>query len=137
LSTELMEKEMECVGFEDKLKNLMLVKVAVEDELKKHKMAFSGMQEKITGLGKGRDVMSDRERTAQERNAYLEGVVKKMENDERETLVQLKTENSDLECGKQRAECEIETWKKRFIELETEVLRLKEENATLRGLQNE
>ncbi|KAI3900324.1 hypothetical protein MKW92_020870, partial [Papaver armeniacum] len=187
LSTELKEKEMECAGLEDKLNNLMLVKVDVEDELKKYKTAFCEMQEKITTLEKERDVMSDRERMAQERNGYLEGVVKKMENDEketlrmanernaylqgvvkkmenderealriahernvylegvvkkmendeRETIVQLKTENRDLECGKQRAESEIETWKKRFIALETKVLRLKEENATLRGLQNE
>ncbi|KAI3910653.1 hypothetical protein MKW92_025308, partial [Papaver armeniacum] len=187
LSTELKEKEMECAELEDKLNNLMLVKVDVEDELKKYKTAFCEMQEKITTLEKERDVMSDRERMAQERNGYLEGVVKKMENDEketlrmanernaylqgvvkkmenderealriahernvylegvvkkmendeRETIVQLKTENRDLECGKQRAESEIETWKKRFIALETKVLRLKEENATLRGLQNE
>ncbi|XP_026417671.1 paramyosin-like [Papaver somniferum] len=237
LSTELKEKEMECVGLEVKLKNLMLVKVAVEDELNKYKTAFCEMQAKITSLERQRDVMTDRERMAQERNAYLEGLVKKMENDERETLritqernaylegvvkkmenderetlritqgrnvylegvvkkmenderetlriayernayleglvkkmenneretlrmaqernayleglvkkmenderetvVQLKTQNRDLECGKQSAECEIETWKKRFSALETEVLRFKEENATLRGLRNE
>ncbi|XP_026403334.1 spindle pole body component 110-like isoform X2 [Papaver somniferum] len=137
LSTELKEKEMECVGLEDKLKNLMLVKVAVEDELNKYKTAFCEMQAKITSLERERDVMTDRERMAQERNAYLEGLVKKMENDERETVVQLKTQNRDLEHGKQSAECEIETWKKRFSALETEVLRFKEQNATLRGLQNE
>ncbi|KAI3975576.1 hypothetical protein MKX01_002408 [Papaver californicum] len=137
LSTELKEKEMVCVGFEGTLKNLLSVKVALDEELEEYKSACTGMQLKITGLPEEKKVISNREKRAHERLAHLEEVVKKFENDERETFVQLKTENRDLECWKRRAEDEIESWKKRCTELERQVLRVEKEVSTLRSLQNE
>ncbi|KAI3835603.1 hypothetical protein MKW98_027515 [Papaver atlanticum] len=137
LSTELKEKEMEYVGFEGKLKNLMSVKVALDEELEEHKSACTGMQLKITALAKEQKVLSNRKKRVLERTSPLEEAAKKFENDERETFVQLKTENRDLECWKRRAEDEIESWKKRCTELEAQVLRVEGEVSTLRTLQNE
>ncbi|MCL7036730.1 hypothetical protein MKW94_030375, partial [Papaver nudicaule] len=136
LSTELMEKEMECAEFEGQLNKLILVKVALDEELEEYRTACSRMQQKVTGLAEAQKVISNREKRAQERTAHLEEVIKKIENDEREIFVRLKTENRDLECWKRRAEDEIGSWKKRCTELETHVSRVEEENSTLRSLQN-
>ncbi|KAI3938670.1 hypothetical protein MKW92_000361 [Papaver armeniacum] len=67
-----------------------------------------GMEEQIKGLIEEGNVMSQREKSAGKRICHLEEVVKKMETDERE----------------------------RFTELETRLLKVEEENATLRALQN-
>ncbi|KAI3901796.1 hypothetical protein MKW98_013911 [Papaver atlanticum] len=69
----------------------------------------NGMEEQIKGLIEEGVVMSEREKSAGERICHLEAVVKKMETDERES-------------------CK---------ELETRLLKVEEENATLRAMQNE
>ncbi|OVA06391.1 hypothetical protein BVC80_8981g29 [Macleaya cordata] len=132
LSVELEEKKMECVAIEGKLKDLRLRKITVDDELKEYKTTCNETKEMIMGLEEDQKVICKKEKRAQERITYLEEEIKKIESDEREKYVQLKTENRDLECGKRRAEDEIEIWKKRFRELETQFLRLEEENSTLR-----
>ncbi|KAI3902961.1 hypothetical protein MKW92_045903 [Papaver armeniacum] len=118
LSAALKVKEMECVGFEGKLKNLMSAKVALDHELEDYKTTCSRMKEEITGLTNVGKIMSEREKTSHDRIAYFEELVKKMESDEKDMLVQLKNENMVLERGKRRAEDETENWKKRFMELE-------------------
>ncbi|KAI3988629.1 hypothetical protein MKX01_026993 [Papaver californicum] len=118
LSTMIKVKEMECVDFEGKLKNLMLTKGTLDHELEDHKTTCGRMKEEIAGLTKIGKIMSEREKTSHERIACLEELVKKMEIDEKDMLVQLKNEDLVLKRGKKRAEDETENWKKRFSELE-------------------
>ncbi|KAI3890975.1 hypothetical protein MKW92_047286 [Papaver armeniacum] len=70
--------------------------------------ACSGMQERISALINERNAASEREKTAKEKVAYLEEVVK-----------------------------EMESRMNKFTEPETRVLRMEGENQSLRGLQNE
>ncbi|KAI3983755.1 hypothetical protein MKX01_001159 [Papaver californicum] len=114
------------------LKSQMSIVVHRDNELEDYKTTCIGMQRQITGLINERNAMSEREKMAQDKVAYLEEVVKEMENDKRET------ENKTLECWDREAEDEMESWKKRlFMELGNRVLRVEEEKLSLRGLQNE
>ncbi|KAI3997685.1 hypothetical protein MKX01_040658 [Papaver californicum] len=96
LAAELEGKEIECVGFESSLKKLMLIKDALDEEIKEYRTRCSGMEEKFTGLVEERKVMFQREKMALERIAYLEEVVKKMKSDktEKSTLRGLRNEVS-------------------------------------------
>ncbi|KAI3945175.1 hypothetical protein MKW92_035217, partial [Papaver armeniacum] len=91
LSLELKDKEMKCVESEDKLRNLMSIKVAFEKDIEGYKTGFSGLEEHIMGL-------CEREKKSQERITYLEEVVKKIGNGrESETQVlRLDEDNSAL-----------------------------------------
>lgn len=117
-STMLKAKEMECIEFEAKLKNLVLTKVSLDHELEDYKTTCIRMKDEITGLTNVGKIMSEREKTSHDRIAYFEELVKKMESDENCMLVQLKNENMVLECGLRRAGDGTENWKKRFTELE-------------------
>ncbi|KAI3830571.1 hypothetical protein MKW92_002758, partial [Papaver armeniacum] len=81
LSLELKDKEMKCVEFEDKLRNLMSVKVAFENEIEGYKTGFSGLEEHIMGLCKELNVSCEREKKSQERITYLEEVVLRLDED--------------------------------------------------------
>lgn len=129
LSAALKVKEMESVGFEGKLKNLMSAKVALDHELEDNQTTCSRMKEKITGLTNVGNIMSEREKTSHDRIAYFEELVKKMESDEKDMLVQLNNANMVLERGKRRVEDETGNWKKRFTELETGLEILQKEYA--------
>ncbi|OVA06392.1 hypothetical protein BVC80_8981g30 [Macleaya cordata] len=126
LSVELEKKKIECIAIQDKFGDLEIRKIAVEDELKECKAMCEGLKEWITCLEEGQKVKCEREKRAQEE-------LRKME---RVNYVQLKADNKDLECARRRAEDETEVWKKRFCELENRVLRMEEENSTLRCIES-
>ncbi|KAI3963322.1 hypothetical protein MKW98_022744, partial [Papaver atlanticum] len=117
LSVALKEKEMECVGFEQKLKNLMLIKVALDDELEGCKTAFDELKEQIMGLGEDQKVSCEKEKKSQQRITYLEELVKKFESDERELkaqILRLDIEKSALRCSQDKNDtnnlrCEIDS----------------------------
>ncbi|XP_026433838.1 desmoplakin-like [Papaver somniferum] len=93
---------------EMELENLRAVNGGLSRERVDYMTKCIGMEEQIKGLIEEGNVMSWREKSAGERICHLEEVVKKMETDERE----------------------------RLAELETRLLKVEEENATLRALQN-
>ncbi|KAI3920927.1 hypothetical protein MKW92_010215 [Papaver armeniacum] len=128
LSTMLKVKEMECIEFEAKLKNLVLSKVALDHELEDYNTTCNRMEEEDGGK-----IMPEREKTSNERIACFEELVKKMESDVKYMLVQLKNENMVLECGIRRAEDETENWKKRFSELNMGLGNLQKEVGNMDG----
>ncbi|OVA06393.1 hypothetical protein BVC80_8981g31 [Macleaya cordata] len=136
LFAELENKKMEFVAVEDKFRDLEFRKISVDDELKEYKRTCNRLQEQIMRLEEDKKVICEREKRAEERSSCLEEEIKKIESDKREKYVQFKTEIRDSECGKRRAEDEIEVWKKRFRELETRVLRMEGENSTLRCIES-
>lgn len=93
---------------EMELENLRVVSGGLDREREDYMTKCIGMEEQIKGLIEEGNVMSQREKSAGERICHLEEVVKKMETDERE----------------------------RFRELERRLLKVEEENAALRALQN-
>ncbi|KAI3902960.1 hypothetical protein MKW92_045902 [Papaver armeniacum] len=131
LSTMLKVKEMECIEFEAKLKNLVLTKVALDHELEDYNTTCNRMEEEDGGK-----IMPEREKTSNERIACFEELVKKVESDVKYMLVQLKNENMVLECGIRRAEDESENWKKRFSELNMGLGNLQKEVGNMDGRVN-
>ncbi|KAI3923328.1 hypothetical protein MKW98_026921 [Papaver atlanticum] len=114
------------------LKNQMSIVGRRDNELEDYKTRCTGMEKEILGLINERNAMSEREKTAQDKVAYLEKVVKEMENDKRET------EKRALECWKgEEEEDEMESWKKKLMELVRRSSKMEEENLSLRGSQNE
>ncbi|RZC72062.1 hypothetical protein C5167_035205 [Papaver somniferum] len=94
LAAELKGKEMECVGFESTVKSLMLIKDALDEEIKEYRARCIGMEEKITGLIEERKGMFQREKMALERIGYLEEVAKNMKSDKTERTRNLRNEVS-------------------------------------------
>ncbi|XP_043716529.1 uncharacterized protein LOC122664664 [Telopea speciosissima] len=131
LLVELECVKKDCISFEDKLGALEIDKISIEDDLKKHKRLCDELKEKFTCLQEDCKVVCEREKRAQERVSILSEELKKVENETREKYVQLKVENIDLMRAKKKAEDEIETWKKRFVELESRVIRLEEDTLVL------
>ncbi|XP_042480932.1 uncharacterized protein LOC122061615 isoform X2 [Macadamia integrifolia] len=131
LLVELESVKKDCISFGDKLGVLEIDKIAVEDELKNYKRLCDELKEKFTCLQEDYKVVCEREKRAQERISNLSEELKGMENVTTEKYVQLKVENLDLMREKKKAEDEIETWKKRFVELESRVIRLDEDNLVL------
>ncbi|KAF8379663.1 hypothetical protein HHK36_029107 [Tetracentron sinense] len=131
LTMELQNKKNEYDSLEVKFGALEFKRLVIEDELKKYKRTSDELKEEITRLEEDNKVVRERERRAKERINDLSGELQKSEKDGQERIVQLKIENRDLECGKRRAENEIEVWQKRFKELESRVLRLEEETSGL------
>ncbi|XP_026423355.1 uncharacterized protein LOC113319309 [Papaver somniferum] len=88
LAAELKGKEMECVGFESTVKSLMLIKDALDEEIKEYRARCIGTEEQITGLVEERKGIFQREKMGLERIGYLEEVAKNMKSDktERTTL---------------------------------------------------
>ncbi|KAI3972624.1 hypothetical protein MKX01_019282 [Papaver californicum] len=111
LSLELKEKEMNCVEFEDKLRNIMSIKVAFDKEIEGYKTAFSGLKGHIMGLSEDLKVSCEREKKSQERITYLEEVVKKIGTGrESETQVlRLDEDNSALRLSHSRGSRERES----------------------------
>ncbi|MCL7039175.1 hypothetical protein MKW94_030428 [Papaver nudicaule] len=101
LSAELKQKEMESAWYESKLKNLTVIKDALEDKSEGYQTAFSGLREQIIGLADERKAIREREKEAEERVAYLDDVIKKMQSDNKETEMQdLRLEqDSTLKCS--------------------------------------
>lgn len=97
LCKEIKEKEIECAGV---LENLMFAKVALDHELEDCRTKCSGMEDKIMALTKEGMIMSEIEKTANEKISYLEEVIKKMKSDEANLCAQLKSENWVLKYGK-------------------------------------
>ncbi|RZC81769.1 hypothetical protein C5167_044342 [Papaver somniferum] len=114
------------------LKNQMSIVGRRDNELENYKTTCSGMEKEILGLVKERNAMSERDKMAQDKVAYLEEVVKEMENDKRES------EKRALECSKRKEEeDEMESWKKKLMELVRRSSMMEEENLPLKGSQNE
>ncbi|KAI3992082.1 hypothetical protein MKX01_014973 [Papaver californicum] len=111
LSLELKDKEMKCVEFEEKLRDLMSIKVAFDKEIEGYKTAFSGLNEHIIGLSEDLKVSCEREKKSQERITYLEEVVKKIGTGrESETQVsRLDEGNSALRLSHSRGNRERES----------------------------
>lgn len=125
---QLKEKEMERVGVEGQLKSLLAIKVALNEEIEQYKTTCNGLQKQILGLVEERKVMVDTEVKAQKRITYLKEIVKRMESGAKEASVHAKTENMDVVFRERTAEGET---KKKFLELETQVLKLEEEKLAL------
>ncbi|KAI3977962.1 hypothetical protein MKX01_032339 [Papaver californicum] len=116
LGKELEDYKIKCQGLSAELKlkkreleNLLVVTNGFDHEREDYRTKSIGMEEQIKGLIEEGIVMSQREKSAGERICHLEEVIKKMETDERE----------------------------RYTELETQLLKVEEENSALRGLQKE
>ncbi|KAI3847317.1 hypothetical protein MKW98_022450 [Papaver atlanticum] len=88
----------------------------------------TGLQKQILGLVEERKVMVDAEVKAQKRITYLKEIVKRMESGAKEASFHAKTENMDLMLGERTSEDET---MKKFMELETRLLKLEEEKLTL------
>ncbi|XP_026410751.1 protein Hook homolog 3-like [Papaver somniferum] len=112
LSALLDEKKMEYVVLEDKCKDLRLSKLVVDDELKNYKTKCMELEERITQVEADQRVICEKEKKGQEQNLFL--------LHENGKLVQLKTENRELELGKCRLQDEINNWSKKFQEMETQ-----------------
>ncbi|RZC87549.1 hypothetical protein C5167_036086 [Papaver somniferum] len=124
LSAELEQKKME-------LANLLEINGGRED----YRTKCIELEEHIKGLVEEGIVMYERERSAHERICVLEEVAEKLETKEIERCVQLNTENRKLEDENRKLEDDkIDSLTKRFMELETRLLRVEEENSTLRGM---
>ncbi|KAI3868699.1 hypothetical protein MKW92_037732 [Papaver armeniacum] len=76
LSGELKEKEMECLGFESKLKELASITDVFRDEREGYKTALKGLKEQITSLAEDRKILCYREKKAEERISCLQEVIK-------------------------------------------------------------
>lgn len=119
------------IELEKELKNQMLIVGRRDNELEGYKTRCGGMKKQISGLIDEGNDMFEREKMAQDRVAYLEEVVKEMENDKRES------EKRALECSKRKEEeDEMESWKKKLMEL-VRRSSMEEENLPLEGSQNE
>ncbi|KAI3901798.1 hypothetical protein MKW98_013913 [Papaver atlanticum] len=128
-----LSAELECKEIE--LKKLRAVNGGLDHEREEYRTKCIGLEEHIKGLMEEGIVMYERERGAQDRICVLEEVIEKLESKEIERCVQLNTENRKLEDGNRRAEDDkIDSLTKRFTELETRLLKVEEENSTLRGL---
>ncbi|MCL7030068.1 hypothetical protein MKW94_020815 [Papaver nudicaule] len=78
LLVELKEKEMQCIEYESKFKNLTLVgDGAFRNEFDDHDMSNHGLKEEIMGLAKARKIMPEGEKRAEEKTACLGDVLKK------------------------------------------------------------
>ncbi|XP_042505316.1 uncharacterized protein LOC122081950 isoform X2 [Macadamia integrifolia] len=132
LSIELERVKKERISLGEKLGGLEFDKYAIEDELKKYKRLYDQLKEKFICLQEDYKIVCERGKTTRERNSTLSEELKKMEDDTREKYVQLKVENRNLECGKKRAENEIETWKNMLVESESRVLNLEEDTLVLK-----
>lgn len=108
LSAELKQKEMERAWYESKLTNITSIKDAFEDQPEGYKTAFSRLREEIIGLADERKAICEREKETEERVAYLNDVIKKMENDNREMRMQdLRLEqDSTMRCSDAHGEAE-------------------------------
>ncbi|KAI3859154.1 hypothetical protein MKW92_050161 [Papaver armeniacum] len=114
------------------LENQMSLVGRRDNEFMDYKTRCSRMEKQISGLIDEGNGMFEREKMAQDRVAYLEEVVKEMENDKRES------EKRALECSKRKEEeDEMESWKKKLMELVRRSSKMEEENLPLRGSQNE
>ncbi|KAI3859152.1 hypothetical protein MKW92_050159 [Papaver armeniacum] len=114
------------------LKNQMLIVGRRDNELEGYKTRCSRMEKQISGLIDEGNDMFEREKMAQDRVAYLEEVLKEMENDKRES------EKRALECSKRKEEeDEMESWKKKLMELVRRSSKMEEEKLSLKGSQNE
>ncbi|KAI3914288.1 hypothetical protein MKW92_042809 [Papaver armeniacum] len=114
------------------LENQMSLVDRRDNELMDYKTRFSRMEKQISGLIDEGNDMFEREKMAQDKVAYLEEVVKEMENDKRES------EKRALECSKRKEEeDEIESWKKKLMELVRRSSKMEEENLPLKVSQNE
>lgn len=89
LSVELKEKEMECLGYESKLKDLASIMGVLQDEREGYKTTLKGLREQITSLAENRKILCYREKKAEERISCLQEVIKtfvecnkKLKNDE-------------------------------------------------------
>ncbi|KAF9589075.1 hypothetical protein IFM89_018806 [Coptis chinensis] len=119
LSNEIEVKKTEIVDVREKLQEMEVRKIGLEDEIWGHKRMCNELKEKVIRLEEDYKVVCERERRSQVRIVTLSDELKKMNKNEREILVVLKKENSDLEYAKRRVENEIEVWKRRINELET------------------
>ncbi|PIA31978.1 hypothetical protein AQUCO_04700089v1 [Aquilegia coerulea] len=118
LSNELKEKKEELIIVQGKLEEFELKKIVIEDEILGYKRMCEELKEKDVRLEEDNKLLCGRERRSRERAIDLKNDLK----NERERIIELKTENRDLDCQKRRAENETKVWEKRFKELETRVL---------------
>ncbi|KAF9602079.1 hypothetical protein IFM89_024846 [Coptis chinensis] len=121
LSDLLEEKKKEMSLVEGKIGELEFEKISIEDDISGYKRMCYDFKERVTRLEEDCKVVCERERRAQGRITGLLEEIKCTSKDDKLRCVELKTENGDLECAKRRAENEVEVWKKRFNELETQV----------------
>ncbi|CAK9163036.1 unnamed protein product [Ilex paraguariensis] len=110
----------------------------MEAELKKCKRVCDLLTESVTRLDEeqrgyiDREKMyRDREKRAEERYEQLLEEYKKVENEKKNMILELTNENAELRGAKNRAEADVEAWKKRFGVLEVRVLKVEEDTAML------
>ncbi|XP_058100246.1 uncharacterized protein LOC131245070 isoform X2 [Magnolia sinica] len=136
LEKSTREAEERYVLLVKKLGEMESVKLAIEEELEKYRRTCQKLKELITRLEEDHKLMCEKEQRHEEMIASLKETNKK-EKEVHEKFIQLKVENRDLESGKQRAENEMEDYKRRCRELEARVLQLEGENLVLRGTAQE
>ena len=128
LELEIEKKKIEYELLQTKFRALEVEKAAIEDELRALKRRM-GVKEHSTHT-------EDRNGVDCGRKQGTEGVIDLTEeNDEEEKIVQITIENSILEIEKTRAESEAETWKNKYVALQSWVLQL-EKSLALRDGQN-
>ncbi|KAF5183930.1 hypothetical protein FRX31_026482 [Thalictrum thalictroides] len=131
-----MNKEMEIYrtkcsnlfrGLEEKVKEKTVVvanleeleanMIALKGELKKNELACNEQKEIIAQMEKDYNVSKEQEKWAAEMIAFLEEELDKTNNDNKEVVIKLTAENSELKYGKREVQDELEVQKKRCREL--------------------
>lgn len=156
------ERELEvarnkCKELEGRSKKAEDKCMALELEIEKRKTEFELLQGKFSAVEvkkcdveneikvlKGRNAELERRITLSENKNKAVGGVKGTqmvvdlteEKDEEDKVIQLMIENKVLECEKKRSEIELDLWKLKCGELESQVLELQKENLILRGGQS-
>lgn len=131
LKKELMDKNKEYELLEKKYKELRLEYRSKEDELKQYQRNYDDLIEDFKRSEADRKMILGREERTEERNNRLSEKLNQQVERGKKKLHELRSENSELEAAKKKAEAEVEIWMMRFNELEPRVLRLEENIAML------
>lgn len=112
------DKKEELDLLDKKYGEIVLENLLTRDKLKACERECDELKEQVMRLGEDLTMSCDREKRAEERYMKLMENVKKQEGSEREKYVELQRRNGDLECGKRKAEAEVQLWKTKFEKLD-------------------
>ncbi|XP_071929447.1 uncharacterized protein [Coffea arabica] len=126
LMSQFEKKISELESLEGKHSALQLEKLVTEDEVQSLRKRNLELEEKVACSSNGKRSMDGVEKG-------VEGFVDLMEDAGADKVVDLMIENQVLLCEKKKAESEVEVWKVKCRELESQVLELEERLTSVEG----